>query len=130
MPTLAENCDPTRGNGRELTTGEWNLVIAVANDVSDEYEFSRGGVTSSDGFLTWCQLRDHPVQSTGYWFFVEDIDNIITMGSLFCTIDGETSEVTCGEGPFDMVNIPTVDHDEMLRLFEEVDLPFEIVESN
>ena len=88
-----DTCTPTRENGRALTNGEWNLIIAFASD--DQQQFSPEGVTYKGTFRTWCQLRDHDVYSTAYWLFVEDIDNIIETAMFFCSIDPDTVEVTC-----------------------------------
>lgn len=87
------DCAPTRANGRALTNGEWNLIIEFASD--SRQQLSRDGVTLDGEFRTWCQLRDHPVYSTSYWFFVEDIEGTIGAALFFCSVDPHTYDVTC-----------------------------------
>ena len=91
--TLGEDCAPTRGNGRQLTRGEWNLIVEFASD--DRQTFSPEGVTYQGQFRTWCEIRDHEVYATAYWLFVEDIDEIIEAALMWCRVDEDTFEVDC-----------------------------------
>ena len=119
------DCAPTRANGRQLTDGEWNLVIAFSSD--EQQQVSRQGVTSELGSFSWCELRDHPIYSTAYWWFVEDIDSMINVAAFFCVMDEETLEVTCPD-PFagllpetdpELEERTRAEMDEMTRRLEE-----------
>ena len=78
-----EDCEPRTEDGRWLTDEEWALLSAVLSD--EDRQVSREGVIGRvEGFFSWCELRDHPEYSTGYWLIADDVDGWVRMAMVVC----------------------------------------------
>lgn len=97
-PVPPEDCEPTTESGRRLSGGEWALLSAFLSDEDTTRTLSSEGITGEvQGSQSWCQLRDHPTYSVGYWAIADDLDGLLQVARLACEVDPDTETFTCPE---------------------------------